>query len=134
MRRVEVVLSDGEDTNSETWNLAGALEEVQRADCVFYSINPAGPSIRMNAVSLEGQEGMRRLAAQTGGAAFLPERIDEVAPVFDRIAAELRAQYLLEYYSSAQRRNGSFRRISVRIPSRPDLRIHARTGYYPVQG
>jgi len=131
-RRVAVVLSDGEDNNSESWHLAGALEEVQRADCIFYSINPAGPSIRLNSVSVEGQEGMSRLAGQTGGVAFVPERTDELDPIFDRIAVELRAQYLLEYYSN-QGRGGAFRHISVNIPSRPGLRIHARLGYYTSQ-
>ncbi len=132
-RKVEVVLSDGEDNNSDSWNLAGTLEEIQKSDCIFYSINPAGPSIRMNAVSLLGQDGMSRLASQTGGMTFMPERIDDLGLIFERLAVELRAQYLLEYYSSDQRRDGAFRRISVSIPSRPDLRIHARIGYYASQ-
>ncbi len=129
-RRVEVVLSDGEDNNSESWNLAGALEELQRADCLFYSINPAGQSIMLNRVSMAGEEGMHTLAEQTGGGAFISDRTEDLSPIFDRIAAELRAQYLLEYYSSDQRHDGAFRRISVSIPARPDLHIHARRGYY----
>jgi hypothetical protein len=51
--------------------------------------------------------------------------------VFERIAKELRAQYLLEYYSSDRRNDGSYRQIVVRIPNRPDLRVRARQGYYP---
>ncbi len=133
-RKVEVVLSDGEDNNSESWDLGDALQEVQRADCVFYSINPAGPSLRLNKVSIAGQEGLDRLAAQSGGTAFVLESVDELNPIFDRIAAELRAQYLLEYYSSDQRRDGSFRRIRVFVPTRPGLHIHARLGYYASQG
>ncbi len=133
-RRVEVALSDGEDNNSESSCLASALEEIQRADCVFYSINPAGPSIHLNKISVAGQEGMSRMAGLTGGKALVPDRLEDLNPIFDGIAAEIRAQYLLEYYSSDQRRDGSFRRINVRIPARPDLRIHARQGYYAAQG
>lgn len=133
-RRVQVVLSDGEDNNSESARLAEALEEVQRADCMFYSINPAGPSIRLNRVSIEGQASMSRLAGHTGGMAFVLEQGEDLNPIFDRIAAELRAQYLLEYYSSDQRRDGAYRRIIVRVPNRPNLRIHARQGYYASQG
>jgi Ca-activated chloride channel homolog len=130
-RRVEVALSDGEDNHSSENELVAALREVQRNDCIFYAINPSGPSIRLNSVSLRGHEGMHRLAATTGGTAFLPADESELDSMFARIATELRAQYLIEYYSSDQRRNGTFRQIEVSIPSRPELRVRARQGYYP---
>jgi len=133
-RRIQVVISDGEDNNSESHRLADALQEVQRADCVFYSINPAGASIHLNKVSLEGQRGMDELARKTGGKTYVPDQVTDLDAFFDRITSEIRAQYLLEYYSSDQRKNGAYRQISVRLPSRPDLQIHARHGYYAATG
>jgi Ca-activated chloride channel family protein len=130
-RRVLVVISDGEDNHSERHKLADALRELQRADCLFYAINPSGPSIRLNKISLKGQDGMATLAAQTGGAAFLPDKLEDLDAVFRQIAAELQAQYLLGYYSSDERADGKFRRITVRVPKRSDLRVRARQGYYP---
>jgi Ca-activated chloride channel family protein len=130
-RRVQVALSDGEDNNSLEPYLHETIRTIQRADCIFYAINPAGPSIRLNKLSVTGQQGLEALANQTGGAAFVPDTAGELQIMFERIAKELRAQYLLEYYSSDQRRDGSFRQIVVRIPTRPDLRIRARQGYYP---
>jgi Ca-activated chloride channel family protein len=47
-----------------------------------------------------------------------------------RIAAELRAQYLLSYYSPSARNDGVFRAIRVSIPARPELSVRARLGYY----
>jgi hypothetical protein len=47
-----------------------------------------------------------------------------------QIAAELQAQYLLNYYAPDERADGVFRRITVRVPKRPDLRVRARQGYY----
>src|SRR5688572_32727068 len=47
-RKVQVILSDGEDNNSENSNLRDAHRELALADCIFYSINPSGPSIRFN--------------------------------------------------------------------------------------
>jgi VWFA-related protein len=128
-RRVEVVFSDGEDNNS-TNQLPDTLRELQRADCIFYSINPTGPSVRLNQMSQKGQEIMVSLAGQTGGTAFLPSSEQEFTGIFSRIAAELQAQYLLGYYSSDTATDGSFRRIIVNVPQRPDLRIRARQGYY----
>lgn len=129
-RHVMVVISDGEDNNSDRFVLRGVTQELQRNDCLFYSINPSGPSIWLNKVSLRGQQGMTTLAQQTGGAAFLPERFEDLDSIFRQIAAELQAQYLLGYYSTDEKADGGFRKIAVSVPSRADLRVRARQGYY----
>lgn len=129
-RRVMVILSDGEDTNSERFRLGDAQRDLQRSDCLFYAINPSGPSIRLNKISTKGHEGMVRLAGDTGGLAFLPDKIEDLTQVFNQIAAELQAQYLLGYYSTNEANDGKFRKIGVRVPKRADLRIRARQGYY----
>jgi Ca-activated chloride channel family protein len=129
-RRVIVVISDGEDTVSDNYRLGDALKELQRADCLFYSINPSGPSIHLNKISIKGHDGMVSLASATGGAAFLPDGDAALDKVFRQIAAELQAQYLLGYYAPDERADGAFRRITVRVPKRPDLRVRARQGYY----
>jgi Ca-activated chloride channel family protein len=129
VRQAEIVLSDGED-NRSAHSIADALEEIQRSNSVFYSINPGGNSIRLNKISLEGQQNMASLANQTGGTAFVSDEMSDLDEIFSKIATELRAQYLLSYYSSNPRMNGEFRRIEVSVPGRSDLRIHARHGYY----
>jgi Ca-activated chloride channel family protein len=134
VRRVMVVLSDGEDTNSERFRLSDATRELQRADTLFYAINPSGPSIHLNKISIKGHEGMVRLAEETGGLAFLPDKIEDLTKVFNQIASELQAQYLLGYDSKNEARDGKYRAITVHIPKRPDLRIRARKGYYAPKG
>jgi VWFA-related protein len=129
-RRVLIVISDGEDNQSEKYRLTETLRELQRTDCVFYSINPSGPSIRLNKISMKGQDGMASLASVTGGAAFLPDKLEDLDAVFRQITAELQAQYLLGYYSSDERTDGGYRRINVRVAKRSDLRVRARKGYY----
>lgn len=129
-RHVIVVISDGEDNNSDRFRLREAAQELQRGDCLFYSINPSGPSIWLNKVSMKGHQEMTTLAQQTGGAVFLPEKFEDLDAVFRQIAAELQAQYLLGYYSSDERADGGFRKIAVNVPTRPDLRVRARQGYY----
>ncbi len=128
-RRAQIVLSDGEDNRSDHV-LKDAIREVQQSDCIFYSINPSGLSIGLNRVSQRGQQGMESLARQTGGAAFLAEKLEDLELIYGRIAAELQAQYLLTYYSPDSRTDGGFRPITVRVPARPELRVRARQGYY----
>src|SRR5262245_16279632 len=129
-RRVMVVLSDGEDTNSERFRLGDAQRELQRSDSLFYAINQSGPYIRLNKIRPKGHEGMVKLANETGGVAFLPDRIEDLTQVFNQIAAELQAQYLIGYYSSNDKNDGQLRKIGVHVPRQPELRIRARKGYY----
>jgi Ca-activated chloride channel family protein len=131
-RQAEIVLSDGEDNRSDH-SLADALREVQHSDTLFYSINPGGHSIRLNEISLKGQQDLASLATESGGTAFVSDSTNDLDEIFGRIATELRAQYLLSYYSSNPKFNGEFRRISVSMPGRPDLRLRARQGYYATQ-
>lgn len=128
-RRAQIVLSDGEDNRSDH-SIVDALREVQRADTIFYSINPGGASIRLNNISIKGQKDLNSLASQTGGTAFVSDEKTDLDRIFTLIANELRAQYLLSYYSSNPSLDDQFRRITVSIPNRPDLRVRARQGYY----
>lgn len=129
-RRVLVVISDGEENFSEHYKLNDALRELQKNDCFFYSINPTGSSLSLNKISVRGQGFMESMSAETGGKAFVPDKISDLEAVFRQIAEELQAQYLLGYYSTDERVDGGFRKIKVQVPKRPDLRVRARQGYY----
>jgi len=129
-RRVQIVISDGEDNFSLKENADTTLRELQQADCLFYSINPASPSLRLNLVSRKGQESMAFLANQTGGAAFVPKEAADFQGIFDQIGTDLQAQYLLGYYSSERTSAGGYRKIRVTVPQRPELRVRSRHGYF----
>jgi Ca-activated chloride channel family protein len=131
-RQAEIVLSDGADDASDC-SIAEALREVERSDTLFYSVNPSGASVRLNQINRKGQEYLASLAAATGGTAFVSDRTADLDAIFGRIAAELRAQYLLSYYSTNSHFDGKFRRIEVSVPQRPNLRIRARQGYFAIQ-
>jgi Ca-activated chloride channel homolog len=128
-RQAVIALSDGEDNRSRH-SISEALSEIQRADTTFYSINPGGSSIRLNEISLKAQSDLDSLAKETGGNAFVSDKTADLDDIFSRIATELRAQYLLSYYSANSLIDGKYRRISVFIPHRNDLSIRTRHGYY----
>lgn len=154
-RRVIVVISDGEDnfsqkvknalgTTAESQKavtpqakqavydriLAEVQREVQKAEIAFYSLNPSGESLKLNVISKRAQDGMEQLAAATGGTSFVPEKEENFEAVFRQIAAELRSQYLLQYYSSDDSPTGKYLRLKVAVPTRPQMRVRSRQGYY----
>jgi VWFA-related protein len=104
---------------------------VQQADAIFYSVNPGGPSIKLNQIAMRAERGMEAIAETTGGTAFVPDSDADLERVFRQVAAELRGQYLLQYYADSENvPAGQFRRIQVAVPSRSDVRVRARQGYY----
>ena len=161
-RRVIVVLSDGDDNFSSSTRglsiaeynatvkgeaaagtrtglqlahqraVAGVQKSVQQADAIFYSVNPGGPSIKLNQIAMRAERGMEAIAETTGGTAFVPDSDLDLERVFRQVAAELRGQYLLQYYADTEKiPAGQFRRIQVAVPARNAVRVRARQGYYP---
>jgi Ca-activated chloride channel homolog len=108
-------------------------KSVQQADAAFYSVNPGGQSVHLNLISTRAQNAMRSIAESTGGTAFVPDSELDLERVFSEVAAELRGQYLLQYYSNSQTSGGQFRSIKVAVPTHSDFRVRARQGYYPKQ-
>lgn len=111
--------------------VAMVQKAVQEADVIFYSVNPGGPSVKLNQIAMRAERGMESIAETTGGTAFLPDSDLDLERVFRQVAAELRGQYLLQYYADSEKiPAGSFRRIQVSVPARVDVRVRARQGYY----
>ena len=111
--------------------VAQVEKAVQKADAIFYSVNPGGPSVKLNQISMRAENSMESIAETTGGTAFVPESDKDLERVFRQVAAELRGQYLIQYYGNSEAPPGQFRRIQVTVPSRADAKVRARQGYYP---
>jgi Ca-activated chloride channel family protein len=110
--------------------VAAVEKSVQQADVIFYSVNPGGPSVKLNQIAMRAERGMESIAEKTGGTAFVPDSDQDLERVFRQVAAELRGQYLLQYYANAEAPPGQFRKIEVAVPARNDVRVRARQGYY----
>lgn len=111
--------------------VADVQQAAQKADAIFYSVNPGGPSVRLNQIAMRAENGMEAIAEATGGTAFIPDGEKDLERVFRQVGAELRGQYLLQYYGNSDAPATQFRRIQVGVPTRADVKVRARQGYYP---
>ena len=127
-RRAIIVLSDGEDTSSLV-SFDELLDLASRSDTVIYTIGLGRPVPATTRTDRDGQFVLRRLAQQTGGRAFFPQHIKDLAAVYSDIRDELSSQYSLAYESSSAQRDGQWRRIAVRV-RRPDVGVRTRPGYF----
>lgn len=86
--------------------------------------------IRLTLTELEASErNLTRLAAETGGRIFLPDRFDQLDAVYQQVADELRSQYVIFYTPTDAVRDGRYRAIRVRLKT-PRLHVTTRFGYY----
>jgi Ca-activated chloride channel family protein len=134
-RQAIAVLSDGEDTSSLV-SFEDVLELARKSGVSIYPIVLQSKYAASRLASQgqrrfysESEYSMRTLAQETGAQAFFPMQIFELKGVYANIAQELSSQYSLAYSPANVRADGRFRRIEVRVATRPELKLRTRTGY-----
>ena len=122
-RRAIILLSDGEDNQSRVTR-EEAVEMAQRAEVIIYTI-----STNTSGLKLRGDKILEHFAEETGGRAFFPFKIEEVADAFSQIQDELRSQYSLSYKPAELQPNGQFHSIAI-LADNKKYKVRARKGYY----
>jgi Ca-activated chloride channel homolog len=140
-RRALILVTDGEDRSSY-YKQAELFEFLRENDVQIYVIgfvnelDAEGGIIRKSpkdkAVNL-----LNKLATETGGRAFYPTSLTELPGIADEITRDLRTQYVVSYSPTNKRRDGTFRKVNVRIEDtgKRDKRIAiTRPGYTAPRG
>jgi Ca-activated chloride channel family protein len=123
-RRAIILVSDGDDTHSHVTR-EEAIEMAERADVIVYTI-----STNVSGTKGTGDKVLERIADATGGRAFFPFQMRDVANAFAEIQLELRSQYALSYRPADFKADGRFRTIEIVANDHKNLRVKARRGYY----
>jgi Ca-activated chloride channel homolog len=129
-RQAIVVLSDGEDTSS-LLPFEEVLDLAKRSETAIYAIGlrtPDGPGSTTKGFK-EAEFVLRQFAQETGGRAFFPNQVADLAAIYGLISDELSSQYTVGYISRNTRRDGSWRRVVVRT-TRPNLTARTKLGYF----
>lgn len=123
IRKAIVILSDGEDNQSEHTR-GQAIEMAERAEVLIYAI-----STDDSGLILRGDKVLEDLASATGGRAFFPYKMKDITRSFAAIEDELRSQYAVSYKPSDFDADGRYRSIQI-TALKKDLQVRARRGYY----
>jgi VWFA-related protein len=123
VRKAIVLVSDGDDDYSRaTQN--DAIKMCQRAETIVYTISTDTSPSRD-----KGDDVLQSIADATGGQAFFPIRMEDVAQGFHNIEVELRSQYSLVYVPADFKQDGSFRTIYLQCLD-PRYTVRAKKGYF----
>ncbi len=124
VRRAIILLTDGDDNQSHVTR-EEAIEMAQRAEVIVYTI-----STNLSGAGHHGDKVLERIADATGGRAYVPFQLNEVANAFAAIQEELRSQYAVSYKPADFVPNGRYRTVEILAQGQKGLRVRSRHGYY----
>jgi Ca-activated chloride channel family protein len=126
-RKILVVYTDGGDTQS-TISFGDLMTLLRASDATVY---PVG-FLEHSRGHIEERAHLMQIAEATGGQAFFPTTMKDIEAAYDKVVAQIRAQYSLAYASTNTKQDGAWRKVEIKV-SRPDLKgtkILARRGYF----
>jgi Ca-activated chloride channel family protein len=126
-RKILVVYTDGGDTQS-TISFGDLMTLLRASDATVY---PVG-FLEHSRGHIEERAHLMQIAEATGGQAFFPTTMKDIEAAYDKVVAQIRAQYSLAYTSTNTKQDGAWRKVEIKV-SRPDLKgtkILARRGYF----
>jgi len=124
VRRAIILLTDGDDNQSHVTR-EEAIEMAQRAEVIVYTI-----STNLSGAGRHGDKVLERIADATGGRAYVPFQLNEVANAFAAIQEELRSQYAVSYKPADFIPNGRYRTVEILAQGQKGMRVRSRHGYY----
>jgi Ca-activated chloride channel homolog len=128
-RTILVLFTDGGDTRSVT-SFSDVMTLVRASDVTIYTV---GFLEHQSSFSRSDQRlRLTQLATESGGEAFFPSSMKQIDEAYDKVLAQIRAQYSLGYVSTNTGRDGRWRKVEIRV-RRPDLkglRVQTRKGYF----
>ena len=126
-RKILVLYTDGGDTHS-TISFGDLMTLIRASDVTVYSVG----FLEHSRGRIEERAHLMQIAEATGGQAFFPSTMKDIDASYDKVVAQIRAQYSLAYTSTNTKQDGAWRKVEIRV-TRPDLKgskILARRGYF----
>jgi VWFA-related protein len=143
-KKAMIIMSDGLDNESSV-TYEEALQAAVRSEAAAYIVSKT-EAVRQMLLYEQSQQGyydripqelfvradlaLRKLAYETGGRVLYPNNFGQLDNIYAEVADELRNQYTIGYISSNAAKDGSYRRIDVRVLASGVASVSARPGYY----
>ncbi len=136
-KKALLVITDGED-NASRYTLDELVRYAQASNAVIYTIGLLGEEKPGGLFKIHGSgdkhaaKVLKEIADATGGQAYFPRDLDQVTPVCEKIAHDIRNQYTLGYYPTNSKRDGTFRNVRIELvgqDTKHDV-VRTRPGYY----
>jgi Ca-activated chloride channel homolog len=122
---VLIVVSDGGD-NASKHTLAQIMAMVNRSNALVYTIG-----IFDETDEDRNPRVLKQLSRAAGGEAFVPKSLQDILPICERIARDIRSQYTITFVPT-DKKQGTYRTIDVKARETSGgrrLSVITRAGY-----
>jgi Ca-activated chloride channel family protein len=127
-RKALIVISDGGD-NASVRTLDSVLDHARRTSAIAFGVIVANVDDHGARPSV-----LKRLAAETGGRAFTPQRVADITTAFQDIAREIRSGYTIGFVPDEGAAGFRPIRVTARDAAGRPLIARTRAGYYAGPG
>jgi Ca-activated chloride channel family protein len=124
-RTILVMYTDGADSRSQL-NFPELMDLVKASHVTVYAV---GLLEHTGAARHQLQMRVQQIVEATGGQAFFPSKLEDLESSYEKVLAEIKAQYHLGYVSSNVATDGLWRKVDIKV-KRPDLKMRTRKGYF----
>jgi VWFA-related protein len=135
-RKALVVITDGLEKNSSVKEKE-VMEAIKEDEVQVYLVGFIDEEMEEKSLfgkspAKKAKDLLSRIADDSGGHAYYPKDISEIPAIAAQIAKDLRTQYVVSYYPSNEKRDGTFRTVQVGVNNVGGRKLIARTrrGYY----
>jgi Ca-activated chloride channel family protein len=126
-RRVILVFTDGDDTESHNASLGKVIDRARVDEVMIYAIGLESQYFNgQRMVRSKPDSGLRKVSDETGGGYFELTKTAELAPTFTRVAQELHSQYVLGFAPTVL--DGKVHKLAVRV-KQTGMTARARRSY-----
>jgi len=125
-KKVLIVVSDGGD-NASKHNLVQLMSLVNQSNAVIYTMG-----IFDETDEDRNPRVLKQLSRTSGGEAFFPETLQNILPICEQIAHDIRSQYTIAFVPTNKRQDGAYRKIEVKahgLSGGKRLSVSTRSGY-----
>src|ERR1700730_6773599 len=125
-KKVLIVVSDGGD-NASKRKLAQVMSVVNQSKAAIYTVG----------IFDENDEDrnphvLKQLSRASGGEAFFPRTLQDILPICEQIAHDIRSQYTITFVPANKKQDGTYRAIDVKARETSGgrrLSVSTRAGY-----
>ena len=138
-RKAIVVMTDGIDNDlyyaigpGSSMLFADLVEEVRNSQISIFPIylNPSGVDRENGQIAQDARKTMQLIADESGGTLYTTANLDSLNEVYEHVLQDVGRVYSLGYQPKNDKRDGTWRTIKVEVPTHPELKVRARSGYY----
>ncbi len=122
-RKVILIFTDGDDTDSRTMRLGTVLDRARAEEVMIYAI---GLASKFMGTTTKPDSGLRKIADETGGGYFELKRATDLAPTFTKVAQELHSQYVIGFTPTLL--DNKVHKLAVKM-KQPGMTAQARRSY-----